>query len=729
MPTADHPEGVPLLRIPEPNETNVELDVTIGPVRLNLVVGFVFLVGGAVLPVILAAVFGRWYLRAPGAAFLIVSAVVFWLVSLVCSLLGFTFEVPDPALLWLFVDSVVFGLVFLALDSVFGLRRPHLSDGGQHRPMWSLLDRLPVSRRNQFIENIRMYEVYTVITGYAQEIAVGGTILARFRGLVDRLSGTSSGSLDKLSTAAKVRVMLQQLGPTYVKLGQMVGGRQELLPPGWGTEFAKLQSTVPPFSWDEASAIITQELGKPPEEVFGSIDHEPLGAASLAQVHRATLKDGRTVVVKIQRPGIQAKVRADLGVMQELAQLADERIAAARRFGLVSVIEEFADGVLEELDYTTEAYNARRLADVLAPIDGVGVPAVYPELSTKRVLVMDFVNGIKATHADELDPSVEREAVARTLITALIKQLLIDGFFHADPHPGNVVLDPDTGRVTFLDLGLMGELRQEQRLDLIALVWALRMEDPGMLAVIVRRLCTATGPVDDAAFRAAIERMFNRTWVYGTGSFSGVMASLFGILGDQRLQMRRELVLAIKAITQAEQLVSAIQPGLPLVSVIVEEGQGVIRAQLGAQLTKLRRGEVADVLMGVVGQASTLGDSFLPHLVEAIVTGGPLMRAESGTLDLEPIERRVDRLTERLDRQLGRLATGAALMGVAIVAAALLLAILPRPTDVLVGYDLVALIFAVGVAAFLIMAVRGWRRDDSAWLAALHDELGPRGRR
>ena len=235
--------------------------------------------------------------------------------------------------------------------------------------------------------------------------------------------------------------------------------------------------------------------------------------------------------------------------------------------------------------------------------------------------------------------------------------------------------------MTFLDLGLMGELRQEQRLDLIALVWALRMEDPGMLAVIVRRLCTATGPVDDAAFRAAIERMFNRTWVYGTGSFSGVMASLFGILGDQHLQMRRELVLAIKAITQAEQLVSAIQPGLPLVSVIVEEGQGVIRAQLGAQLTKLRRGEVADVLMGVVGQASTLGDSFLPHLVEAIVTGGPLVRAEPGTLDLEPIERRVDRLTERLDRQLGRLATGAALMGVAIVAAALLLAILPdRPT-------------------------------------------------
>ena len=127
------------------------------------------------------------------------------------------------------------------------------------------------------------------------------------------------------------------------------------------------------------------------------------------------------------------------------------------------------------------------------------------------------------------------------------------------------MLDPATGRVTFLDLGLMGELRQEQRLDLIALVWALRMEDPGMLAVVVRRLCRATGPVDEAAFRAAIERIFYRAWVYGKGSFSGVMASLFSVLGEHHLQMRRELVLAIKAITQAEQLVSAIQPGLPLV--------------------------------------------------------------------------------------------------------------------------------------------------------------------
>ena len=323
--------------------------------------------------------------------------------------------------------------------------------------------------------------------------------------------------------------------------------------------------------------------------------------------------------MKVQRPDIQAFVRADLGVMQELAVVAEERFAAARRLGLVDVIDEFADGVLEELDYSIEAYNARRLGDVLSGIPGVGVPTVYPELSTRRLLVMDLVPGVKATDADRLDPAIDRETVARALVAALIKQLLIDGFFHADPHPGNVVLDRASGHVTFLDLGLMGELRLEQRLDLMALVWSLRMEEPHLLARIVRRLCRATGPVDEAAFRAAIERIYHRTWVYGQGDFGAVMAQLFSVLGEHHLKMRRELVLSIKAITQAEQLVSAIQPGLPLVSVIAEEGQQLVRAQLAAQVGKLRQGEVSDVLMTVVNQASTLGDMFMPRLVEAVL--------------------------------------------------------------------------------------------------------------
>ena len=307
---------------------------------------------------------------------------------------------------------------------------------------------------------------------------MGGTVLAPVRRLGDRFKGRSTGDVEGMTTPAKVRLMLQQLGPTYVKLGQMVSSRADALPPEWSTELDKLQSTVPPFSWESARRIITEELGAEPEELFGSVEPEPFAAASLAQVHRATLKDGRAVVIKVQRPDVQSKVRADLGVIAELASVAESRSGLARQLDAGGLVKEFSNGVLEELDYTVEAYHARRLADVLESMEGVGVPSTYPELSTDRVLTMDFVPGVKATRAEQLDPSVDRETVARTFIRATIKQILVDGFFHADPHPGNIMLDTKTGKLTFLDLGLVGELRQEQRFDLLALLWALTHGGP-----------------------------------------------------------------------------------------------------------------------------------------------------------------------------------------------------------------------------------------------------------
>ena len=203
---------------------------------------------------------------------------------------------------------------------------------------------------------------------------MGGTALAPVRRLGDRFKGRSTGDVEGMTTPAKVRLMLQQLGPTYVKLGQMVSSRADALPTEWSSELDKLQSTVPPFSWESAKRIITTELGAEPEELFGSIEPEPFAAASLAQVHRATLKDGRAVVIKVQRPDVQSKVRADLGVIAELASVAESRSGLARQLDAGGLVKEFSNGVLEELDYTVEAYHARRLADVLESMEGVGVP-------------------------------------------------------------------------------------------------------------------------------------------------------------------------------------------------------------------------------------------------------------------------------------------------------------------------------------------------------------------
>ena len=241
--------------------------------------------------------------------------------------------------------------------------------------------------------------------------------------------------------------LLQQLGPTYVKIGQMLAARQDLLPTDWTTEFARLQADAEPFPWLDAVEVIKAELGRLPEELFASIEQEPFAAASTAQVHRATLADGTLVAVKIQRPRIVAKTKADLGVMQELAKTAEQRFALARRIGIRKIVGEFASGVLEELDYRNEAYHARRLADAMSKFEQIHIPVVYEDLSSSRVLTMEFVKGIKIEDPDILrDAGLDPSQLGATFMRAIIKQVLIDGFFHADPHPGNVLADPVANR-------------------------------------------------------------------------------------------------------------------------------------------------------------------------------------------------------------------------------------------------------------------------------------------
>ena len=341
---------------------------------------------------------------------------------------------------------------------------------------------------------------------------------------------------------------------------------------------------------------------------------------------------------------------------------------------------------------------------MLRNLEGVGVPAIEPSLSTDRVIVMGYVAGIKATQADRLDPSVDREEVARTLVRALIRQVLVDGFFHGDPHPGNVLLEPSSGRVVLLDLGLMGELGEQERLDLLALVWALRTRDPGMMATVVRRLCRPTGRVDEAGFRRAVERLFYRSWVYGHGSLGGVISGLFDTLGAHQLRMRRELVMAVKAISQAEELVHAIAPELPLVETLVEEAQRLLADEL-LHADRALQGGLTGSLRDVVAQASTLGPRFIPRLIEVGEAARALTSQPSPEERLAAgIQAAADGLGRRVDVQLGRLAQAVAWTGVALGTGLGAVAFLTRPAT-LEGIE--AVVVGVPIAAGRVSAPGG----------------------
>ncbi|MCB0054596.1 MAG: AarF/ABC1/UbiB kinase family protein, partial [Caldilinea sp.] len=262
-----------------------------------------------------------------------------------------------------------------------------------------------------------------------------------------------------------VRYMLQDLGPTFVKLGQIVSSRAEQLPPDWRSELAQLQSDVEPFDSAEAERIVERELGQPVDELFADFDSAPLAAASTAQVHRATLHDGSEVVVKVQRPDIDVTVQADLNVIRELTRLTEQRFDWARHADLHGITTEYADNILLELDYTNEAFNGRMLAENMRMFPTIHVPAIYGQLSTRRVLVQEFVRGVKITNVEAIDAAnLDRREMATTFMRAIVKQVLYDGFFHGDPHPGNVLVNTDTGEIIFLDLGMMGTLTTEKRM-------------------------------------------------------------------------------------------------------------------------------------------------------------------------------------------------------------------------------------------------------------------------
>ena len=558
------------------------LDTT-GAVPLDLLLlGVILALVSTFVRPVLAAVLGLAIVRTFGLTVLVVNAIALLLAMwLTIEISGMQVVVADPRWLWLVVIAVVLSLLLFAVETLLGFNRPRLDDAGSVQPLWRLADRLPASGRNRPLENLRLAEVQEIILQYGLDISLAGTPLAPLRGVSDRLLGRDPDEFGSLSAPAKVRVMLQRLGPTYVKVGQMISSRSDELPPVWREELDKLQSTVPPFSWEQAEAIIRTELGASPDTLYATFEREPLGAASLAQVHRATLLDGTEVAVKVQRPNTQAMVRADLANMEALARQAERRIETARTMNLASLIHEFGQGVLTELDYGIEAYQAQRLAEVITGLEGVHVPRVYSELSSSRVVTYEFVRGVKATNVAALDEAgVDRDLVARRFLRAIIKQIVVAGFFHGDPHPGNIVIDPETGTVIFLDLGLVGELDATRRFKLLVLLYSINERDTGGVANAILALCERTRAIDEDAFRRHISRLVYQHWTYGKEAFSPFMTALFGVLSSYGLRLDKALTLAMKALVQAEELVRTLSPELPLVATGFADARELLEAEI-----------------------------------------------------------------------------------------------------------------------------------------------------
>ncbi|CAA9493782.1 MAG: ABC1 family protein [uncultured Solirubrobacteraceae bacterium] len=419
-----------------------------------------------------------------------------------------------------------------------------------------------------------------------------------------------SGQQGDQAPPVHVRLALEELGATFVKLGQILSTRPDLMPVEYQLELAKLHDAAPPVPGPVVRELISEELGCAPEDVFATFDMVPLAAASIGQAHAATLADGTEVVVKIRRPGVVEQVEEDLEILQNLAAQANRRWAAAGAYDLVALVEEFAWTIRGELDYLREGRNAERFAGDFVDDPDVHIPRVFWATSTSRVLTLERLRGLKVSDTAGLDAAgIDRRALAERATRVTARMIFEHGFFHADPHPGNLFIEPD-GRIGLVDFGMVGTLDEELRERLSLLLLAIGRTDADRITTALLNLGVATEAVDRVALRRDVKAFVRRYEGRSLGEIkvSALVNEVFAVMRRHRLQLPRELVLILKMVVMTEGMGSQLDPQFQLGSVlrpyaeqlVVErlspvllarrlQQAGVEVAQLGVELPDLLR--------------------------------------------------------------------------------------------------------------------------------------------
>lgn len=427
---------------------------------------------------------------------------------------------------------------------------------------------------------------------------------------------------------------LEDLGPAFVKLGQLLSTRPEFLPPQYLQSLERLQDDVTPVGFEEVACVVEEELGARLSKAFATFEAEPLAAASLGQVHRATLRDGRTVAVKVQRPGIVDRVRADLEILKEIAAFLDRHSEASHRFNVTGVVQELEGTLAAELDYVGEAQNLELLKTNLAEYHEIVVPEPIQGYSTSRVLTMEFVEGTKVTAIHPLARiDVDTRALGRAIISAYLKQIVLDGVFHADPHPGNVLVTPD-GRLALIDLGMVGRLGPALQDSLLKLLLALSTGRGEDAADIVSGLGERLADFNEPAFRRAVAMLVNRHTHQPIGRMKvGLLfMQLQSAASAHGLRSPQELALLGKALLNLDQVARALDPSIDVTAAIGEDTAELMTRRLAKSAASgslyaaaFEAKEVAERLPGRINRVlDSLAASELKLKVEMIDEGAVL---------------------------------------------------------------------------------------------------------
>ena len=528
-----------------------------------------------------------------------------------------------------------------------------------------------------------------------------GRLLIKHRQLVGTGSDALSSDGERLEDdgatredAEELAADLEAMGPTFVKLGQVLSTRADLLPPVYLEALTRLQDKVEPIPFDDVERVVTTELGMRISRGFSEFSAEPAAAASLGQVHRARLRDGRAVAVKVQRPDIRSRIVEDMEVVDELATFVDDHTEVGHRYGFAAMVEEFRVALMAELDYRAEARNLVAIGDNLAGYDRIVVPRPVTDYTTSRVLTMDWISGRNLAALGPLGRlELDGHDLAVDVFRAYLDQILIDGLFHADPHPGNVLLTDD-GRLALIDMGMVARVAPDTQDALIKLLLAVSGGRGGDAADVMVALGEKLEGFDAAKFRRTVENLVSRNMTVAVGDVQAgaVIGQVLQAAGESGLRAPSELTMMGKALLNLDEVARILDPAF--------EPNPTIEAHAGELMRrKMLQSASPGNIMAAAIDAKEFAEKLpgrINRVMDALAEGQLTLNVQG--IDDKELMRGVQKLANRL--------TTGIVVAALVIGAALIMRIDVRPK--LFGYPAIAIVlFAIAAtaAAWLLVSI------------------------
>ncbi|HEX6164850.1 MAG TPA: AarF/UbiB family protein [Vicinamibacterales bacterium] len=525
----------------------------------------------------------------------------------------------------------------------------------------------------------RYAEIVTVLVRYGFVDVVRRLRLTPYLNAGRRMlaaAGTPT-SLDA-NKAERFRLALEALGPTFIKFGQALSIRTDLLPADVITELTRLQDDVAPLPEGTSERVIGEAFGQPLSTLFASFDGVPLAAASIAQVHAATLPNGETVAVKVRRPGIEKTIEADLAVLADLARLAERYIPDATLYSLTALVDEFARTIRRELDLAREGRLVERVASQFSDDPRLRFPRIHWPLTRREVLTMEYLDGVKVSAVGTASaPDLDPVAVAKAGADFVFRQILVHGLFHADPHPGNILVLPGNV-VAFVDFGIVGRVNRSMRDRLARVVLAIGRQDAERLAVIVNEITTPLRPVDINLLTADVAEMLDlyASVPLGELSLRDVFRSITDTMARHRLRLPTDVMLLIKAVSTIESVGCRLDPTFR----VVEYATPHVEAMLAAK----RRPRALARRVATSSHEAAKALAAVPANVAEIVA-----KARRDGLRVEFVHSNLDHFIREMDRSSNRLSFSVVIAAI-VVASAIVVHAAVGP--VVWGYPLLGLV-------------------------------------